>query len=661
MSYYTAAGEPPGQWAGKGAAALGLSGQVDPAVIGRLYQHNTGAGGELLVKRRQSRAVGEREQAAVAAYLAAHPSASATELAEVRAAERGTDPRQVPYFDVTVDAVKSVSVLHASYRVAARQAREHGDDEQAAALDAKADQIQDALMESAREAVSWLERHATYTRTGHHSARSGEWRDGDGLIASVFLHHISRDGDPHLHVHIAIWNRVQRADRADEKWRTLDSRSLHNQRLAVAPVTDRILETRLSVLGYAMVPRPDGNGAEVGGVSQDVLDLFSSRSRALIPELKALIGQYQSTHGKLPSKRTIWLLGQQAAQNTRRTKAEARRTVAGQAGTVEPTETQRLAAWEAQTARREVQVLSAVHREVARFAAEHAGRAPAVLDDAAKRRAARIAVAEVQQHHAVWSMAQLRFEVHRALPVLTPGANAEGVVTEVAKLAVSGRAGTEVVQVTTPDITDVTSLGTRASDGGSIYWPPNEERYCTLAHLDTEQQILTTAKRIVPQLVSQEQARAAAERTRLNAGQRAAVITMLTATTATTALVAAAGTGKSHTMAEFARLWTSFTGRRVIGLATATNAARVLASEGVAESYNIAEFLGKIEGSDELRRPIPLHQDDVLVLDEASQLSTADLAMVQEAARTAGARLVLVGDTEQLGAVEAGGMFRLLA
>ena len=35
--------------------------------------------------------------------------------------------------------------------------------------------------------------------------------------------------------------------------------------------------------------------------------------------------------------------------------------------------------------------------------------------------------------------------------------------------------------------------------------------------------------------------------------------------------------------------------------------------------------------------------------------------MVQEAARTAGARLVLVGDTEQLGAVEAGGMFRLLA
>ena len=114
-------------------------------------------------------------------------------------------------------------------------------------------------------------------------------------------------------------------------------------------------------------------------------------------------------------------------------------------------------------------------------------------------------------------------------------------------------------------------------------------------------------------------------------------------------------------MAEFARLWTTFTGRRVIGLTTSTNAARVLAHEGLAESYNIAEFLGKTEGSDELRRPVPLHQDDVLVLDEASQLSTADLAMIGEAARQAGARIIATGDTAQLGAVEAGGMFRLLA
>ena len=56
MSYYTAAGEPPGQWAGKAAAALGLTGTVDPDIIERLYQESVGPGGELLVRRRQSKA-----------------------------------------------------------------------------------------------------------------------------------------------------------------------------------------------------------------------------------------------------------------------------------------------------------------------------------------------------------------------------------------------------------------------------------------------------------------------------------------------------------------------------------------------------------------------------------------------------------------------------
>ncbi len=662
MSYYTAAGEPPGEWAGKGAATLGLSGQVDPDVIGRLYQHGIGPGGELLVTRRQAKAAAARESAAVAAYLAAHPYASAVELAEVRAAERGKDPHHVPYFDLTISAAKSVSVLHASLRVLARQAREHGDAERAAALDARADKIEQALMESAREAVAWLERHATYTRTGHHSAVTGEWRDGGGLVASLFLHHLSRDGDPQLHVHVAIWNRTQRADGADDKWRTLDSRTLHHQRLGVAPVADRGMETRLSALGYVMVPRADGNGAEVGGVRQDVMDLFSSRSVAVTGELERLAAEYKAVHGRPPSRRTLWLLHQQAGQNTRRSKSAARRTIAGRTGAAEPTAAQRLAAWEAQTVHREMQALSAVDEDVARFAAgQRAARAPAVLDEAAKRTAARIAVAEVQRHHAVWSMAQLRFEVHRALPVLKPGSDGEAVVTEVARLAVCGRVGAEVIQVTAPDPADVTDLGVRASDGGSIYRPPHEERYCTLAHLDTEEQILTAAKQTVPQLVTAGQARTAMEQTSLTVEQRDAVEMMLTAAVATIALIAPAGAGKSHTMAGFARLWTTLTGRRVIGLTTSTNAARVLEHEGLAESYNIAQFLGKTEGSGELRRPIALHENDVLVLDEASQLSTADLAMVQEAARQAGARVIATGDTAQLGAVEAGGMFRLLA
>ena len=172
----------------------------------------------------------------------------------------------------------------------------------------------------------------------------------------------------------------------------------------------------------------------------------------------------------------LWQLRRQG-QNTRRTKAQARRTVDGQTGATELTEAERLAAWEQQTVQRETQDLSAVHERVAERAAGRAGRAAAVLDDAAKRKAARMAVAEVQRLHAAWTMAQLRFEVHRALGVLPqaptarrwsarwpawrrrPGWDRRGAEDGA---GCGGR--------------DNNQLGVRASDGGGMYRPPNQER-----------------------------------------------------------------------------------------------------------------------------------------------------------------------------------------
>ena len=52
MRYYTASGEPPGRWAGKGAAALGLAGTVDGTVMDRLYMENVGPGGDRLTRPR---------------------------------------------------------------------------------------------------------------------------------------------------------------------------------------------------------------------------------------------------------------------------------------------------------------------------------------------------------------------------------------------------------------------------------------------------------------------------------------------------------------------------------------------------------------------------------------------------------------------------------
>ena len=157
-------------------------------------------------------------------------------------------------------------MLHASLKIAAQEAYNRGDLVTAGKLNAEADGIEADLEAAARFALERAEAEACYTRTGHHSATTGEWRDGAGLIAGMFTHHISRDGDPQLHVHIAIANLVQRADGGDEKFRSLDTRALHNQRLSIAAQVDREMEARMIARGYAMVPRArTGTGARSAG------------------------------------------------------------------------------------------------------------------------------------------------------------------------------------------------------------------------------------------------------------------------------------------------------------------------------------------------------------------------------------------------------------
>jgi TrwC relaxase len=114
--YAEAAGEPPGRWGGQAAAQLGLRGDVDPKVLQALYMDRVTPDGQRLDARARARyrPAEERADEAVAAYAAAHPFATEGDLERVRALERAKAQHSVPYFDYTVSAAKSVSVLHAS-------------------------------------------------------------------------------------------------------------------------------------------------------------------------------------------------------------------------------------------------------------------------------------------------------------------------------------------------------------------------------------------------------------------------------------------------------------------------------------------------------------------------------------------------------------------
>ena len=324
------------------------------------------------------------------------------------------------------------------------------------------------------------------------AGRQGPGRD---LLAA----HHQPGRDPQLHIHLAVLNAVQRADRADDTWRAADGQHFYQLRHLYGVTVDRAFERRLLDMGYAMVERADGNGAEVGGVSRQVMDRFSSRARTIDGRLRAWVDQYTARHGKPPSRRTIYLMGQEIAKDTRRPKAEAKRIAGGKVTGHEVTDEERLKAWEDQTTEDEIQVLSAVYTE----AKSYAGRSTRHLRlaEADKARAARIAVAEAQRQRSVWGISDLCLEIHRALPVGATPAD----LTEVAMLAISGTVGPEVVQVSpAPDLMDVSALGIRQSDGQSIFRKPNTMRWAALDHLNLEETVISQARRPIRPLFTEQ-------------------------------------------------------------------------------------------------------------------------------------------------------------
>ena len=351
----------------------------------------------------------------------------------------------------------------------------------------------------------------------------------------MFLHHTSREGDPQLHVHMAVMNLAQRQDGADEKWRTLHSSMLFQERLAVAAHASRELASRLTDLGYVLVPRADGNGFEIGGVGQEVMDTFSSRRAQITPEVARMAEEYRQRYGREPSQRTLWAMAQEVTLATRKAKSRGRSDRSGQPAWSVGEE---LDVWEARTTEQEVASLAGVHEAVAGFARPEGLEAPAELEAVARARIIRIAVAETQKCSAVFTRASLvwgRQHLHRAMPAMAAGADQAALAEELADEALAS--GEVLALGPAPDVVDVSTLGVRASDGRSIFTPPGTERYTTAAWLDLEEYLVAEARREVPQLLTAHQADVALAGAGLGPDQAEVAAGLLTVRTAVSVLV----------------------------------------------------------------------------------------------------------------------------
>src|SRR5215203_6794975 len=230
----------------------------------------------------------------------------AREIAATIAKQSRPRTQTVAGYDLTFSPVKSVSTLWAiaDPHVAAQIERAH----QAA--------VQDAL--------SFIEHHALFTRQGRNGVRQV---NVTGLVAAAFTHRDSRAGDPDLHTHVAIANKVQTLD---GRWLSIDGRVLFKAKVAASETYNTALEHHLRHrLGVRFAERPGTDPGkrpirEIVGVNPRLNQRWSTRRAHINTCRGELAIQFQQDHGRPPTPVEALHLAQQATLETRDAKHEPR-------------------------------------------------------------------------------------------------------------------------------------------------------------------------------------------------------------------------------------------------------------------------------------------------------------------------------------------------
>ena len=214
----------------------------------------------------------------------------ADETARIEAEEAAGGVRQaVAGFDLTFSVPKSVSVLWGVADAATQE------------------RIAEAHHAAVADVLAFFEREVAATRAGV--------SDGDGAVAQVdvagvaavaYDHYDSRAGDPQLHTHLVVSNKVLTP--MDGRWRSLDGRPVFASVTALSAHYNAVLADRLTRelgVGWEMRQRgPDRNPQwEIAGVSEELIREFSSRSREIEIAKDRLIADYLAAHGRMPSER----------------------------------------------------------------------------------------------------------------------------------------------------------------------------------------------------------------------------------------------------------------------------------------------------------------------------------------------------------------------
>ena len=513
-----------------------------------------------------------------------------------------------------------------------------------------------AVTEAHDHAVTSALQYAETLAVARKKVRGKSHRERTGnLVIGKFRHEMSRAKDPQLHTHAVILNMTRRADGA---WRALSNEDIFALRTQIEAHYHAELAAGLQALRYTIRTVDETGIFELDHISREQIEAFSERSQ-VIEEALAQGGKTRATATTL-EKQVIALA-------TRARKDESDRDIVKQYwveksrqigidygprsipdGRVRVPDARVLVEYSLPTGMTPAQA-------VVQYAINHLTERESVVGER------KLTAVALQRAVGLAGPREVRAEISR---LLHQGALIESVPTyksagDKHSPVMSSQGWRNFLRERKGWSEDEARQYVRnAVERGTLV--VEERRFTTHTALKREKAILALERdgrgQVVP-IVAGDVVRTALKRTTLTPGQLAAVEVMVSSPDRFVGIQGDAGTGKTYAVKQAVALIAQASGNskdsgfRTLALAPYGNQVKVLKEEGL-QARTLASFLAM--------KDKPIDSRTVVVLDEAGVVPSRQMAHLMRIVETAGARMVLMGDTKQTEAIEAGKPFAQL-
>ena len=515
--------------------------------------------------------------------------------------------------------------------------------------------IEAAHEHAIQDVVRHLESNVVMTRRGHNGIRQIDTKNG--IIGTKFRHYDSRAGDPNLHDHVVIANRVEGED---DKWSSIDGRVLYQYGVECSELyNSRVQQYVTEKTGLQFEPRMQ-NGKpihEIVGISDETIRAFSSRRGDISAELDKVKEKFVADNGYEPSEKQLIKLAQQATLATRPAKSEARSLedlhtewvaaahALSEHGVHVPVDHQLAESLKTASLNYEQNVLQGARQEA--YSTPLEAHTDAVLS-------------RLEEARSTWRRTHINAEVSRYVRELGLNETQDrGLISSIRQSVASDSLPLHIKD------TRLTPREYLRKDGTSQYQRIDAELFTSERVLAAENKILDAASRaVIPastvdvfELAAQKRrTELAAQGHSLPAGQEAMAREFATSDKLLVVGIGAAGAGKTSST-RLAVDAIEASGNRVIGMAPTAAAAAVMRSEMRINADTVDKILTDWQSG---KASMDVRPGDVLLVDEAGMIATPKMEKILTLAQERGALVRALGDYRQLSSVGSGGALRLV-